>query len=257
MLKNGLIWASCATLAFGVTTLSWQTRTIEKSGSDPTQYYAVMSGPKLTQNQKTLESETPLSDVERLAIIERAEQALLKAPLSDDAMLQIAIAEKTGPGTFTRPEVLVNAYARNARNRNAIKQHIDYQSYQNNVAAMIEDLDLFYRLEPESREIYIDTLTTLFSFSIGREAILNALQTDRLWAFPFLQRLLSVNNISESYLNSLAPLIEIYITEHKDNVAQRWLVRDYLDKLAAVGRIDDAYRQWHTLYEIDVNERHS
>ena len=250
MIKSILIGIGAAGISALMLLQSWPAAKIS-SGSgkgDPTRPYSFKSDAPIKANQALLRKEQLSADIApRLRI--NAKKTLESAPLNEDAVFHLAIADILENPQADIIPLLTEANLRNARNRRVLKTLIQQQSSTGDIKGILKNVDILYRLERDDQGTYLTILDLLYQNANARAEIGQYLESDPDWAYIFLAR--QVGSFYERFVNidELTALVKTYVRQSKDTTLRTRLVERYLYLLVKLNRPEEAYNYWRELYQ--------
>lgn len=250
MIKSILIGSGAIGLTAFMLLQSWPAAKMSSGAGkgDPSRPYSFRTDAPIKANQALLRDGKPSVDIAPI-LRSNAKKTLLNAPLNDEAIFHLAIADILENPQADIIPLLNEANLRNARHRGVLKTLIQQQSNHGDIKGILKNVDILYRLEPDDSDTYLTILDLLYQNANARSEIGRYLERDPNWAYFFLAR--QVDSFYERFVNidELTALVKTYVTRSKDTDLKTRLIQRYLFLLVKLDRPDEAYEYWRTLYQ--------
>jgi len=203
-------------------------------------YYPGYSRALLAQNEVDIRADIKPAQAE--IIQDRAKKALPKAPLSDTVFLQVALAASlTNQGRIRRALFSV-AKSRNIHNRRALLNLLAVDVAQNDIAAVVLNLDILIRLGGKDTRPYHESLALLAKSPVGRDTVNTYLENRPIWGYGLL-----IQWVYDMRINDI-PFIMNSITRFSNSAKEREQDRDlhelFIERLTRLGAYEQALQHW-------------
>lgn len=186
------------------------------------------------------------SPADKKRITANAAKILQSAPLNDDALNHVALLDIAEPIEFTNADRLIIAKARNARNRNTLRQLLKFYLEQSMFDNVLEEVDLLLRLDKKNTDNYHAFLDAIYQTPGGKISIHDALNEKSSWGHSFLMR--AIRAADADGIFTLQTPIERQISLDTEFTGNLPLVSAFVTELVTDGHLDFAYDYWRKSY---------
>ena len=209
---------------------------VEKSQS----WYPGYSVTILKQGAITVASE--MSDEDSETVLINARRALKRAPLSDEALIQLGAAQSAKDKSRFDERYLVKALSRNNRNRMALRLMLTTDIIRQDFDKAVEKLDVLMRLSGGNEDDFRDAIRGLSAVPEGRNRINTFLAERVSWGRYFV--LNQINSMNSETYQGVARSLEQYSFGEYVMAEDKLLHENFMRRLIGLGKYEAAYAHW-------------
>jgi hypothetical protein len=195
----------------------------------------------LAQNESLLKT-GKLSDTQPKKIKERAETALMSAPLNSMSFVQYGLAEFSLGHTDSLHEIFSMAKRRDIHDRRALRSLIALNITQSDAKNIVSNLDILIRLGGQDLPLYYESLGQISQNIEGRDVIDSYLKNKVVWGLTFLYNRISAMDVKD--IPRVSQSLSYFSSFENMSDDDRLLQGHYLKKLVRLGEFETAYTHW-------------
>ncbi len=246
------IWALVGFCGFFIWKMGMARANVSQNPHQSLKYYKY-SAALLADNNRIIGEKITAEQSKHIQ--QSAKEALAKAPLSDVALVQTALAKTLIRGKFYGYDLFQLAKQRNRYNRRALRGLLAMDIAQNNIPNVFENLDILIRIGGSDLNIYYEAMTQITQRIQNRELVNNYIKKRPVWALKILFDQITIMKI-EDIPNVYAALQHYSSPPHsfRDN---RKLYERFLEKIILLQAYDQAYVYWAAMFPDNGNYRSS
>ena len=247
LLKRLLVFCFTLLLILVVLRVGWARVIVSDNPQKSLKYLPEYSEALLARSENIFGQikENVMSTEDAQGVRDRAQRALLRAPMNGTSFLHIALTDSIMSGTLVNREVFLEAKKRNIHNRRAIKSLIALDFAENNLPSVIRNLDVLVTLGGNSIQTYKKSLAGIYALEQGREIIDGYLPRKPSWG-PWV---LSTNiaNLKARNIDSMVTSMSKYTDSNYETKKLQILHKEFFEKLINLEAYERAYSVWNKM----------